>query len=126
MTHVELFTGGRKFADVEHARRVIDELHRRTRAAGIALEIVEGGAPGADWLVGKLARQREITLHEFPADWDRWGKPAGHRRNRQMLDYLLSRREAGATVGVTAFPGGPGTAGMVRIARAAGVRVVLV
>ena len=50
----------------------------------------------------------------FPADWKVRGRAAGHIRNQQMLDE-------GRPHLVVAFPGGRGTADMVRRARAAGI-----
>ena len=52
----------------------------------------------------------------FPAAWNKWGYSAGPRRNAWMIEY-------GKPDHVLAFPGGPGTADMVRRARAAGIPV---
>jgi excisionase family DNA binding protein len=53
---------------------------------------------------------------QYPAQWEVYGKSAGPRRNEHML------RE-GKPDGFVAFPGGVGTAHLVRIAKAAGVKV---
>ncbi|MGL5734934.1 MAG: hypothetical protein ACRCYS_08705 [Beijerinckiaceae bacterium] len=55
----------------------------------------------AEW-----AQQRGIPVLRYPADWDRYGKGAGHLRNQQMIDE-------GAPTAAVAFPGGRGTADMV-------------
>jgi len=55
----------------------------------------------------------------FPADWSRHGKSAGPIRNRQML--IEGRPDI-----VVAFPGGKGTANMIKQAVEAGVKVELV
>ena len=50
-------------------------------------EVVCGLARGADTL-GKLwAESVGIPVAEFPAEWDKYGKSAGPRRNTQMLEY---------------------------------------
>lgn len=48
--------------------------------------VIEGEAPGADTLARRAAEQLGIPVLPFPADWDRYGRGAGPRRNQQMLD----------------------------------------
>lgn len=73
---------------------------------------------GADELAGAWARSRGIAeepypvIHEIDGPWPY----AGPRRNDRML--TISKPH-----GVVAFPGGNGTRGMMRLARAAGVPV---
>ena len=50
-------------------------------------EIISGTAKGADRLGELLAAQFEIQLVKFPADWNRYGKSAGYKRNAEMADY---------------------------------------
>ncbi len=47
--------------------------------------IIHGCARGADTIAGKVARTLGFTVEEYPADWDKYGKAAGHIRNTQML-----------------------------------------
>lgn len=54
---------------------------------------------------------------EFPAKWKMYGRSAGAIRNAVMLSEFQPDI-------VVAFPGGRGTAHMVRIARAAGIDVI--
>lgn len=79
--------------------------------------VIQGGATGADSGAADWARASEIPVTSFPADWDRYGRQAGPLRNTQML-------AEGRPDAVIAFPGGAGTADMVRKARAAGLPVV--
>lgn len=50
--------------------------------------IISGGARGADRLAERYAREYNIALKIFPADWDKFGKSAGYRRNEQMHSYI--------------------------------------
>lgn len=50
-------------------------------------EIVSGGARGADSLAERYAQENDIQLTVFPAEWDKYGKSAGYRRNHQIIDY---------------------------------------
>lgn len=79
--------------------------------------IIHGDADGADQLADQWAVVHWVQIERYPADWERHGRAAGPIRNKQMLDE-------GKPDLVVAFPGGRGTANMVRQARAAGVRVM--
>ncbi len=50
-------------------------------------EIVSGKARGADTFGEEWAKENNIPIKEFPADWNRYKKAAGHIRNAQMGDY---------------------------------------
>jgi hypothetical protein len=100
-------------------RATLDRLH----AEG-PIRIVEGGAPGADRRAQDWAADRRVPCRTMRADWSRYGKAAGPRRNAEMLAVLVAERDRGADVLVVAFPGGKGTADMVARARRAGLRVV--
>lgn len=48
--------------------------------------IISGTARGADSLGELWAHKQEIPCERYPADWKRFGKAAGLRRNEQMAD----------------------------------------
>jgi hypothetical protein len=50
-------------------------------------EIVSGGARGVDTLGERYAQEHNIPVKKFPADWEKYGRGAGHRRNTQMAKY---------------------------------------
>ncbi len=83
------------------------------------VEVVSGCARGADTLGEDRAIVNWCRLSRFPAEWDLYGKSAGYRRNKQMLDYLLEARDRCAVP----FPGGKGTANMRSLLDDAGVKV---
>lgn len=107
-----LACGGRGFDNEYLVCRALDHLNDRK---GISV-LIHGAAPGADRLAGEWAEFNGIKVISFPADWKNLGLIAGPMRNMQML--IEGRPE-----GVVAFPGGSGTADMVRRAVAAGVKV---
>lgn len=72
---------------------------------------------GADGLADEWARSRDVSVNAYPADWVRFDKAAGPIRNKQML-------VEGCPHVVNAFPGGFGTANMVKQAVDAGVPVI--
>lgn len=50
-------------------------------------EVVSGGARGADRLGEAYAKNNDIALKVMPADWNKFGKSAGYRRNEEMARY---------------------------------------
>jgi len=51
------------------------------------IEIVSGRANGADRLGELFAKDYNLKIKYFPADWDLYGKSAGYRRNGDMAKY---------------------------------------
>lgn len=110
-----LVCGGRDYAD---RQALFDYLERiwRESAPVDALEIIQGGATGADALAREWCCQREVAYFNVPANWKMLGKAAGPIRNQRMIDEYRPDL-------VIAFPGGRGTADMVNRADKAGVPV---
>lgn len=107
-----LVCGGRHFNDYAIVKSTLDKLDAET-----PIDVVlEGGARGADYLGFRWAQLRLRGSQSFPANWA-LGRKAGPIRNRQML-------EDGQPDVVVAFPGGKGTADMIKQAKARGVRVI--
>jgi len=53
-------------------------------------EIVSGTARGVDSLGEQYALENNIPIKKFPANWDKYGKSAGYRRNAEMAEYADS------------------------------------
>lgn len=107
-----LVTGGRDYSDAEKMSAALSRLYILNR-----LDIVaSGGATGADQLAIDWAKQMQVPYQVWPAKWHLLGKAAGPIRNKQMLNEFQPNV-------VLAFPGGRGTAHMVRIAKDSGVLV---
>ena len=113
MANRVLVCGGRDFNDGDFIWNTLTELDGRE---GPFRVIIHGAATGAD-NEGMIWAQGCGRLHApFVPDWATHGKAAGPIRNQRMIDE-------GKPDLVIAFPGGKGTADMVRRARAAGVEV---
>jgi predicted Rossmann-fold nucleotide-binding protein len=107
--------GGREFRDRESLNKVLDAFHRVDPITAL----VSGGAPGADALAEDWAVRNKVTLFIERARWGEEGRAAGPIRNARMLRLHRPTH-------VIAFPGGSGTADMVKRARAADVPVITV
>ena len=119
-------TGGRAYANREHVFTALDAIHWVTPitelAHGNAGEIgpLTGKLRGADKLAGAWAEAKGIEVVPYPVsreDWKAYGRAAGPRRNRIMLDAF--KPDA-----VVAFPGGNGTADCCQAARERGIEVL--
>lgn len=109
---VILVCGGRDYGNQAMLFGVLDMIAEHERVD----TIIQGGADGADRLARIWCQNRFCRMLNYPADWRTHGKAAGPIRNQQMIDH-------GKPDLVLAFPGGRGTADMVRRAKAAGIEV---
>lgn len=123
-------TGGRGY-------RQIDRVERALVRYPLDAVLVHGAAPGADRLAALLWTGWGGKDEPHPADWSgpckRTCRP-GHRKQRpDGSDYCpaagVYRNQEMVHSGLNllvAFPGGTGTADMIRRARAGGIRVEVV
>jgi hypothetical protein len=109
-----LVTGGRGFSNPTLLFTTLDHLY----VDHAFTTLIHGGASGADRLAGEWAASRGISVEVYPADWQKYGRAAGPIRNQRMIDRKPDM--------VVAFPGGRGTADLVRRARQAGVELVVI
>lgn len=81
-----IVAGGRDFVDYTRL-----EVELLALALGeykdVAVSIVSGMAPGADSLAVDFAKKHGVELHPMPADWRKYGKAAGFRRNAEMAAF---------------------------------------
>lgn len=126
---IVLVCGGRDYQDKQ---QLAFELSRIESEAGRVFHgLIHGAAKGADTLAAEWQASRikagragegglpgDLWCAGYPADWEAHGRAAGPIRNQAMLD-----QNPGVEL-VVAFPGGLGTADMVRRALKVGIRVV--
>ena len=105
-------TGGRDYQDKATVFAALDKMNKRH---GV-VELIHGGARGADSLAGAWAKARGIKTSVFIPKWDQYGKRAGILRNQLMLDQSPDA--------VIAFPGGRGTAHMVKASESQGINLI--
>lgn len=77
-----IIAGGRDFNDYHAMKSAFAEFTEFTPDNTIT--IISGMAKGADTLGVRLAHEYNLELIQKPADWDRYGKSAGYRRNEEM------------------------------------------
>lgn len=68
----------------------IDDINKYLQMHNLSnakFEVVSGKAMGVDTSGEKFARYYNLKVHDFPADWERFGRAAGPIRNRQMAEF---------------------------------------
>lgn len=82
-----IVAGSRGFDDYDLLKQKCDAvLAAKVSDPNVVIQIVSGGAKGADTLGEKYAKERGFSLKIFKADWSK-GKSAGYVRNVAMADY---------------------------------------
>lgn len=108
-----LVCGGRDFSDYAFLCKKLDGIHKMYNVT----ELIEGGAEGADTYARFWAESRKIKkITTVFAQWGEHGRQAGCIRNKAMAELNPDL--------CVAFPGGNGTAIMVRIAMEYGIKVL--
>lgn len=112
-----IIAGGRDFSDYDKLCKEVDFALSKCEISRV--EIVSGAAKGADSLGEKYARDHGIKLKQFSADWEKYGKAAGYKRNSEMGNYADA---------LIAFWDGKskGTFNMINIANKKGLQVRIV
>jgi len=110
-----IIAGGRNFDDYDKLCRVCDDFLKNY----CNIEIVSGACKGADLLGEQYAKEKGHKLTQFPANWKRYGKAAGPKRNQEMANYADA---------LIAFWDGRsnGTKNMIDLATNAGLKVKVV
>ena len=114
-----IVAGGRDFTDIVTMQKTI-KLLVLAGYLNDEVELICGMARGADTTGYILWTQCfKLPVHKFPAEWDKYGKSAGYKRNAEMLKHADA---------VVAFWDGQsrGTANMIQISRAKGIPTFVV
>jgi len=78
-----IIAGGRDFNDFQMLCQKCDKILINCKD----IQIVSGGANGADRLGERYAAQKGYGIQQFLANWTKYGKSAGYIRNKEMADY---------------------------------------
>lgn len=81
-----IVAGGREFKDYQ---RLSAEIFAYAEGVGdnVGVSLVSGMARGADALGYRFAKEHNVKVYEFPADWNKYGKRAGYLRNAEMAQF---------------------------------------
>ncbi len=77
-----IIAGGRYFNDYELMKEKVSNI--LSTITDLEIIIISGTANGADKLGERFAKEHGYTVEQYPAQWDKYGKSAGYKRNEQM------------------------------------------
>ena len=78
-----VIAGSRDYNNYAQAKEYIDYCLSNIRK-GNTIIILSGGCRGADMLGERYAKENGFEIEYYPADWERYGRSAGPKRNMQM------------------------------------------
>jgi hypothetical protein len=113
-----VIAGSRGFSNYKLLYEKCNELLRE-KSKTHNIVIVSGHAKGADLLGERYSKDKGYDLEIFPANWKKFGKSAGFRRNEQMAEVAD---------GLIAFWDGKshGTEHMIKIAEENGINTRII
>lgn len=79
-----IIAGGRDYDDWSDGEGYIEEFRNQISSK---MSVVCGMAKGADTLGLRYAKENELVVYKFPANWDKYGKSAGYVRNKEMAEH---------------------------------------
>ena len=79
-----IIAGGRDFTDYN---LLVSSMDFYLSDVKEEIEVVCGEARGADSLGKRYALEKGYSVKSFPANWNKYGKPAGFIRNKEMAEY---------------------------------------
>ena len=82
-----IIAGTRDFNDYAFLKKNVDYFLQGINPNNEEIEIVSGNARGADKLGERYAKEHNLPVKLFPANWDKYGKRAGYLRNQEMANY---------------------------------------
>ena len=115
--------GGRHYSNYDYLEMIVDATLEKYDLNMDEVEFVSGHCAGADILGELYAKKHNIRCTMFPAEWEKYGRPAGPIRNSQMIEYAS---EADIPI-VIAFvsPRTKGTIDTVQKARRKGFGIII-
>ncbi len=83
--------GCRNYNNYAEAKLFIDHCLSRIRKENEII-IISGGCSGADMLGERYAKENGFKIERYTAQWEKFGKSAGPKRNEQMAkiaDFVI-------------------------------------
>jgi predicted Rossmann fold nucleotide-binding protein DprA/Smf involved in DNA uptake len=107
-----IIAGGRNFSNYKLLKDYCEIILDNYRE----IEIVSGGAKGADKFGELFASENNLVVNQFLPDWAKYGKAAGIKRNEYMAEYsdMLIAFWDGKSIG---------TKNMINLAKSNGLKV---
>ncbi len=80
-----VIAGCRDYNAYDEAKEYIDFCLSNVRKENEII-ILSGCASGADTMGERYAKENGLKIEKYPADWEKYGRGAGPKRNKQMAE----------------------------------------
>ncbi len=80
-----IIAGNRHYSDYDEAKRFVEKCLKQIGEADTVI-VMSGACRGADRLGELMAREKGWKCELYPAEWEKYGKSAGPRRNKVMVE----------------------------------------
>ena len=80
-----VIAGCRNYNNFEEAKVFIDECLKEFKE-NFTIIIISGCCSGADKIGEKYAEENGFKIERYPAEWQKYGRSAGPKRNRKMAE----------------------------------------
>ncbi len=114
MTKRVVIAGSRHYSDYEFFRQKVDLSLSRIRNE-YNLIILSGHCSGVDLMAERYAEDNGFQVEIYPAEWSRYGRGAGPKRNKAMIDN--------ADYAIAFSSGGKGTKSLIELAHKKGIPI---
>lgn len=71
---------------IDYLKEIDAEHQKKFGSSDRDFIIIQGLAKGVDMIAKNFADNHNLGTWDFPAEWDKYGKAAGHIRNEIMVD----------------------------------------
>ena len=87
-----IIAGSRDFTNYDFLSNQVHLILNAYKATNdnLNITIISGNARGVDQMGERFAKNNNLNLKMFPANWDKYGKSAGYLRNEEMLNYAMN------------------------------------
>ena len=83
-----VISGCRDYNNYNEAKTCIDYYLTNIRKEN-EIVILSGCASGADAIGERYAKENCLKVEKYPANWKKYGKSAGHKRNEEMAKTAI-------------------------------------
>lgn len=112
-----LICAGRFYADIRTVERVLELFSQQHSQSQPVRVLIHGGHQTLGAMIERWAREADVHVVRYPANWALHGKYAEIRRNLFMIED--SQPDV-----ILAFAGGEDTADCIKLARRVGIKVM--
>jgi len=76
-----IITGSSFFTNYDKLNNIMNSINTNKKIT----QLISTNTKGVNQLGEKWAKANKIKIKTVPADWDKWGKSAGFKRNEMMI-----------------------------------------